>query len=133
MTKPRTNPDRELFGIIGKVDDISAEKKWWNARFLQEGKDAFMDSYPTKEQELPERLSEMFHFDRRGYIVGKPLQEAIIPLLDALDSSVGLALNPSEASGAGEGRVDFVLNTGGIMTGYLLGNHEKMWLLSVEK
>lgn len=121
MTKPRTNPDRELFGIIGKVDDISAEKKWWNARFLQEGKDAFMDSYPTKEQELPERLSEMFHFDRRGYIVGKPLQEAIIPLLDALDSSVG------------EGRVDFVLNTGGIMTGYLLGNHEKMWLLSVEK
>lgn len=116
MTKPRTNPNRELFGIIGKLDDISTEKKWWNKRFAERGMDAFMDSYPTKEKELPERLSEMFHFDRRAYIVGKPLQEAIIPLLDRVDGSV-----------TGEGRVDFVTNTGGVMTGYFLENQEKMW------
>ena len=117
MTKPRINPDRELFGIIGKVNDISAQKKWWNARFKEEGKDAFMDSYPTKEREIPERLSEMFHFDRRGYIVGKPLQEAIIPLLDHIGTSA-----------EGEGRVDFVANTGGVMTGYFLQNREIMWM-----
>jgi len=122
VTKPRTNPDRLLFGIIGKVDDISSEKKWWNARFLKEGLDAYMDSYPTKEKEIPERLSEMFHFDRRGYIVGKPLQEAIIPLLDHLD-----------ASAEGEGRVDFVANTGGIMTGYFLQDREKMWKIWIDK
>jgi len=115
MTKPRTNPNRELFGIIGTVDDVSGEKKWWNAQFKDKGIDAFMDSYPTKEKELPERLSEMFHFDRRGYIIGNPLQEAIIPLLDQLDSSVG------------EGRVDFVANTGGVMTGYACADREKMW------
>lgn len=116
MTKPRTNPDRLLFGIIGKVDDISSEKKWWNAQFLQKGLDAFMDSYPTKLAEIPERLSEMFHFDRRGYIVGKPLQEAIIPLLDHLDSSV-----------EGEGRVDFILNAGGVFTGFAGKDRENMW------
>lgn len=120
MTKPRTNPHRELFGIIGKIDDVSSEKKWWNARFLKEGLDAYMDSYPTKERELPERLSEMFHFDRRGYIVGKPLQIAIIPLLDRID-----------ASAEGEGRVDFVVNNGGVMTGYFLESREKMWSISI--
>lgn len=107
MTKPRTNPDRQLFGVIGTVDNVSALKKQWNGYFTDEGLDAFMDSYATTPQELPERLSEMYHFDRRGYIVGKPLQKAIIPLLDALD-----------ASSEGEGRVDTVVNRGGVMTGY---------------
>ncbi|MAE68789.1 hypothetical protein CL635_03220 [bacterium] len=116
MTKPRTNPERELFGIIGSLENTSGEKRWWNSRFTEEGLDAFMDNYPTKESELPERLSEMFHFDRRGYIVGKALQEAIIPLLDHIDDTA-----------AGEGRVDFVANTGGIMTGYALEDREKMW------
>ena len=27
MTKPRTNPDRELFGIIGTVEDVSPDKE----------------------------------------------------------------------------------------------------------
>jgi shikimate 5-dehydrogenase len=116
MTKPRTNPTRELLGIIGTIEDVSEEKRWWNARFKEEGIDAFMDNYPTKEQELPERLSEMFHFDRRGYIVGKALSKAIISLLDHLD-----------ASAAGEGRVDVVVNTGGIMTGYSGQNREELW------
>ena len=122
MTKPRTNPDRELFGIIGTVEDVSSEKKWWNAQFLEKGIDAFMDSYPSKEKELPERLSEMFHFDRRGYIVGKPLQEAIIPLLDALDTAA-----------EGEGRVDFVSNASGVMTGFAGADRDKMWKIWIEK
>lgn len=116
MTKPRTNSDREIFGIIGKIDDMSAEKKWWNSRFLERGIDACMDSYPTKEHEIPERLSEMFHFDRRGYIVGEPLQEAILPLLDHIDPSA-----------VGEGRVSFVANRSGILTGYFEEDREKIW------
>jgi shikimate 5-dehydrogenase len=118
MTKPRINPDRQLFGIIGTVDNVSEEKRWWNARFREEGIDAFMDNYPTKADELPERLSEMFHFDRRGYIVGKALSKAIIPLLDHLD-----------ASAAREGRVDFVANTSGEMTGCAGQSREEIWAL----
>lgn len=109
-----------LCGIIGTVDDVSELKKWWNARFLQEELDAFMDNYPTKEAEIPERLSEMYHFDRRGYIVGKPLQKAIIPLLDCIDTSV-----------EEEGRVACIANSAGILTGYGEMEREKMlqiWL-----
>ena len=36
----------------------------------------------------PERLSEMFQFDRRLYIVGPELKEGIIPLLDCVGNSV---------------------------------------------
>lgn len=112
MTKPRTNPDRLLFGLIGSFDDTSAQKSYWNKRFLDEGLDAFLDHYPTKEEELPERLSEMFHFDRRGYIVGKALQKAIVPLLDRLE---------------GEGSASVVVNRGGVLMGYFEENPEKIW------
>ena len=74
--------------------------------------DAFMDYYPTKEGNLTERLSEMFHFDRRGYIVGKSLQKAIISLLDGLDTSA------SE-----EGSVDTVVNEEGVLIGYFCGDN----------
>lgn len=111
MTRPRQNPDRLLFGVIGSVPSVSALKKLWNTYFTTQGIDAFMDSYPTREGEIPERLSEMFHFDRRGYIVGKPLQEAILKHLDFVDSSA-----------KGEGRVDIVVNSGGVMTGYYCAN-----------
>lgn len=121
MTKPRTNPDRQLFGVIGTVDDVSALRKQWNTFFEAQGMDAFMDYYPTPEAELPERLSEMFHFDRRGYIVGKPLQKAIIPLLDQLDESA-----------REEGSVDTVANIGGVLTGYFLScnfeQQKEVWL-----
>ncbi|MCB9808422.1 hypothetical protein H6770_04170 [Candidatus Peribacteria bacterium] len=113
---------RQLFGIVGSVDDVSAMKREWNAYFAKQEMDAFMDSYPTKEEELPERLSEMFHFDRRGYIVGKSLQKAIIPLLDSLDSSVG------------EGSVDTVTNTDGVLNGSWTGGdndqRKTLWLLN---
>ncbi|MDP7477205.1 MAG: hypothetical protein QF442_02030 [Candidatus Peribacteraceae bacterium] len=99
------------------MDDTSAEKRYWNSRFEEEGIDAFLDHYPTKEEELPERLSEMFHHDRRGYIVGKALQQAIIPLLDSIDSS------------AGEGSVDTVVNDGGVLIGYVCNDNIKRWNL----
>ena len=117
MTNPRINPTRELFGILGSLDNVSDEMSWWNRQFVQKGLDAALSRYPTQTTELPERLSEMFHFDRRGYIVGKGLTEAIIPLLDSID-----------ASAMEEGSVDTVLNRGGIMTGFFCGNdRQKRW------
>ncbi len=107
MTRSRSNPNRELFGIVGSLPAAGAEQAWWNAQFDTCAMDAFMDYYPTKKENLPERLSEMFHFDRRGYIVAKQLQKAIIPLLDRLD-----------ASGAEEGSVDTVVNDRGVLAGY---------------
>ena len=118
MTATRDHPSRELFGVIGSLKNTSEEKRYWNHRFLEEGTSAFFDHYPTKLEELPERLSEMFHFDRRGYIVGNGLQEAIIPLLDAVD-----------AFARGDGRVSVVCNRGGILTGYLLDDREEIWRL----
>jgi shikimate 5-dehydrogenase len=110
MTKPRTSPNRELFGVLGANPNASAIQKEWNAYFLKEGIDGFMDKYECTEANLPERLSEMYHFDRRMYIVGSALQEAICPLLDHLD-----------ASAEGEGRADTVVNKGGVLTGYFVG------------
>jgi len=69
-----------------------------------------MDRYTTTEEELPNRLSEMFHFDRRlALVIGENLQCALPPLLDGLDASVQ------------EGRVDTILNRGGVLTGFFLG------------
>jgi len=85
MTKPRLSPHRDLYGFIGNAMEARPVLKAWNARFREEGRDASMDFYPTTVKNLPERLSEMFHFDRRAYIVGKDLQKAIIPLLDHVD------------------------------------------------
>jgi len=114
MTRPRTSTTRELYGILGSFDGAGALQAAWNAHFSHEGMDAFMDRYPTKVGELPERLSEMFHFDRRAYILGSSLQEAVIPLLDSLDPTA-----------KGEGRVDTVVNKGGVMTGYFLESSAK--------
>jgi len=109
MTKPRNSTTRELFGIIGKIPNAGKVQSEWNAFFKEKGMDAFMDRYATTVDNLPERLSEMFHFDRRMYIVGKLLQKAIIPLLDVLD-----------ASAEKEGSVNVVLNEGGVMKGLFL-------------
>lgn len=99
------SPHRELYGIIGHVPDASRIVKEWNAAFRAKGVDASMDLYPTTAQNLPERLSEMFHFDRRGYIVGEDLAEAIIPLLDRVEPQ-------ARSSG-----VRFVWNDGGVLVG----------------
>lgn len=105
MTKPRTSPHRELYGFIGTAAEARPILKAWNARFREEGTDASMDFYPTTEQNLPERLSEMFHFDRRAYVVGRALRKAILPLLDAVER-------------AGQGRgVGVIMNDGGVLRG----------------
>ena len=109
MTKPRINPDRELYGILGKFPDASAVQKEWNAHFAGQGIDAFMDRYPTTVDQLPERLSEMFHFDRRMYLVGHELNEVIVPLLDTV----------TEAA-AKEGKVHLIINAGGVLAGHAL-------------
>jgi len=107
MTKPRLSTTRELYGILGAHPQASTLQREMNAIFDAEGIDAFCDRYPTNVDQIPERLSEMFHFDRRAYIVGSKLQEAILPLLDVVDTS---------------GAVDLVLNKGGVLTGYFLGD-----------
>ena len=109
MSKPRTSTARELFGVLGAHPRASALQREWNAYFAREGIDAFMGRYPASIKLLPGRLSEMFHFDRRAYIVGLRLQKAILPLLDALDAST-----------AGEGRAVVVVNRGGECMGYFL-------------
>ncbi len=125
VTSPRTNPDRELFGIIGSASDAKGEQAWWNAMFTGHDIDAFMDYYPTKAGNLPERLSEMFHFDRRGYIVGKSLQEAIIPLLDRLDASASEEAPLRFGSSAGQGSVDTVMNERGVLVGHFCNGDQE--------
>ncbi|MDD3897199.1 MAG: hypothetical protein PHU04_05200 [Candidatus Peribacteraceae bacterium] len=105
MTKPRTAPARELFGLLGKVPDASGVQAEWNRFFAARGMDAFMGRYPAKREQLPERLSEMFHFDRRLYLVGADLGTAIVPLIDFSE----------------EKKVDIVLNRGGVLHGKFLG------------
>ena len=106
MTRPRKSPDREIFGILGKLKNASKIQKEWNKYFKEKGIDAFMARYPAKIDQLPERLSEMFHFDRRMYLVGEELQELVGQLLDELHDSVD------------EGKVTIIKNEGGIFTGF---------------
>ncbi len=81
----------------------------WNERLRAEGRDAFFDFYRTKIDDLPLRLSEMFVLERRGYIVSSELSEVIVPLLDRVDHSVDRA-----------GKVNLIINNGGILSGYFL-------------
>ncbi|MFH1444722.1 MAG: hypothetical protein ABIG34_05045 [Candidatus Peregrinibacteria bacterium] len=115
MTKPRSSIHRELYGILGRMPNMSQLLKTWNATFREQGIDASLDYYPTTEAALPERLSEMFHFDRRGYIVSKDLSKNIIPLLDHVEPSARRRPSSAKAS-EGEG-VTFVWNDGGVLYG----------------
>jgi shikimate 5-dehydrogenase len=105
MTRPRKNSERELYGLIGSVPDAANVQKEWNRRFAEQGMDATINLYPTTKANLPERLSEMFHFDRRGYIVGKDLSRVIIPLLDEVEPA------------ARRRGVTWVENRGGVLVG----------------
>lgn len=118
MTKSRTSPDRLLFGYLGKDVQTAATLKLWNALFHKRGVDASMDRYPCTVAKLPERLSEMMHFDRRGYIVAKSLQQAVGAFMDYLDAST-----------TNRG-VDTIVNDGGVFTGYWMnGDDERRWEL----
>lgn len=102
---------RSVCGLIGPRC-IADARKFWNALFLEQGIDAFFDCYKASTiADLELRLAEMFHLDRRGYLVVPALQELIIPLLDQLDQSA-----------TGEGRADTVVNNGGVICGYFLGD-----------
>lgn len=122
MTRPRISPSRELFGILGSLENTSEVLKAWNSRFEEEGIDAYMDRYTTTSENLPERLSEMFHFDRRGYIVSSSLEEAVVPLLDEIEGE----------------RVNTVFNDRGVLKGSFInepfevcdGKRWKMWLVN---
>ena len=105
MGRSRTSVQRELYGILGDIPNSGAVRSAWHKYFTEQNIDACLTKYPTTVDTLPERLSEMFHFDRRLYIVGEDLQEAILPLLDQLDNSV---------TGA---KVNVVRNDRGIFTG----------------
>lgn len=106
MSKPRISTTRELYGILGKLPDRSQVQREWNRYFTAKNLDATLTYYPATEATLPERLSEMYHFDRRAYIVGSALNETIMPYMDCL-----------HASAAEEGRVNLVVNRNGALEG----------------
>lgn len=84
----------------------------WNLLLREQGIDGFFDFYPTSgERELTLRLAEMFHLDRRAYVLSGPLQDIVRPLLDRMDSSV-----------TDEKAVDTIINTGGVLVGFHIGD-----------
>lgn len=113
MTRSRIFVDREIVGLLGSVPSSPALLRAWNGRFKRLGMNATMERYPCTEHTLHERLSEMLHFDRRGYIVDSSLQSAIVPLLDGLD---GVAVE--------EGRADTVWNMDGVLRGAVCENDD---------
>jgi shikimate 5-dehydrogenase len=107
MTKPRTSTQRVLLGVLGKSADASGLLREWNAYLRSAGIDGSMDRYACNEKTIPERLSEMVHFDRRGYIVASTLQSAVLHAMDCLDSS---AMQSQ--------KIDVICNDSGVLTGY---------------
>jgi shikimate 5-dehydrogenase len=97
--------------------------KQWNATLRGLRIDGSMDAYPCTQETLPERLSEMVYFDRRGYCIPPSLQSAIAPLMDRLD-----------ASAMSSQRVDTVYNDSGILIGFFTSGDDcrrrEIWRLS---
>ena len=97
-------------GLIGPVCSANA-RTVWNRMFADAGIDAFFDFYRTVTREdLELRLSEMFLLERRGYIVAEEFQTLVLPLLDRFDTDAER-----------EGKVDTVINEGGVLIGYFFG------------
>lgn len=113
MTKPRISSDRILLGVLGSSADSSAILREWNSYLRSAGIDGSMDRYPCSEKTIPERMSEMVHFDRRGYIVAPALQTAMLSAMDNLDSST------TESQ-----KVDTIFNEGGVLTGYCVAGDD---------
>jgi shikimate 5-dehydrogenase len=76
------NTGRILLGVLGKVENLSSIRSHFDLFINKQQLDVSFDYYQTKPSELHERLSEMWHHDRRGYLLAEQLQQAIIPLLD---------------------------------------------------
>lgn len=115
MTKPRVSTTREIFGILGKIPERSAIQKKWNHHFKINSMDAFLDYYPITVETIPERLSEMYHFDRRAYIVGSALTEAVYRYMDELD-----------AAALEEGSVNLIINRDGKLHGYYVSDNTQI-------
>jgi shikimate 5-dehydrogenase len=109
MSQSRLAPSRELFGVLGSYRNQSSLQKQWNTYFARNSIDAFFDAYSCTRENLHERLSEMYHFDRRGYIIDSALSEDVLSLLDVVDSSA-----------VKQGSVTVVRNDTGVLTGYLI-------------
>ncbi len=92
-------------------------RKLWNQAFSHGKNSAFFDCYRTKTiADLELRLSEMFHLERRGYVIADDFSVTIIPLLDIIDASAKNA-----------GRVDTVVNRGGVLSGaYVAATRENL-------
>lgn len=114
MTKSRISTTRVLLGVLGASSQSSKILREWNRMLRAEKIDGSMDRYPCTAATLPERLSEMLHFDRRGYIISPALQEPIVPLMDILDTSAKK-----------RGEVDTVVNDGGVLTGHWTGDTDE--------
>lgn len=108
---------REIFGILGKHPERSALQRAWNAYFATKKIDAFLDYYPTTEATIPERLSEMYHFDRRAYIIGPDVSDAIRVYVDVFpqekQTAAGLRV---------EERINFLCNRDGVFEGWIVEN-----------
>ncbi len=119
MTKPRNAIHRELYGVLGSFPEAGKTIARWNKSFTEKGIDAWMAKYPATKATLPERLSEMFHFDRRAYIVSPVLKKEVMVFLDQLSKKAQQ-----------EGRVNTIVNERGVLTGDLLSDDERAekWL-----
>ncbi len=85
---------------------MSSFLRLWDAWIAKRHLDAGVTHYPTSVALLPERMSEMFHFDRRAYLLHPSLGQAIFPLLDVIHAEGDAA------------PVDLVVNRGGVFHGY---------------
>lgn len=75
--------------------------------FRSRGIQAIVESFSARhDAELQLRLSEMFLWERRAYILGTSLRRSVLPFLDRV-------LLPLSADGG----VDIVLNCGGVLCG----------------
>lgn len=121
MTKSRISTTRVLLGVLGASSQTSKILREWNRMLREEKIDGSMDRYPCTAVTLPERLSEMLHFDRRGYIIIPALHQPILPLMDILDTSAKK-----------RGAVDTVVNNGGVLTGHWTNDddalRQELWL-----
>jgi len=85
MTRPAMSTGRILLGVLGKIENLSSVRSAFDKFINNNELDVSFDYYATKPGELHERLSEMWHHDRRGYVLADDLQAAIIPLLDTIE------------------------------------------------
>lgn len=73
-------------GLLGKHEQRKQIMQAWNHFFITEKLSAGLHQYPTNNDTIQLRLSEMFTLNRLFYIVNQPLGIAALPLLDTYES-----------------------------------------------